>query len=71
MLHLASEQMIYRVAAGEQRLLVALSLADEEVRNHVPGAREILAGPGRLAGRGGPEAQVVLPAHGWAILAYG
>jgi hypothetical protein len=68
MLHLASEQMIYRVAAGEQRLVVALSLADEEVRNEVPGAQDILAGPGTLAGAGGPEAQVILPAHGWAIL---
>jgi cyclomaltodextrinase len=68
MLHLASEQMIYRVAAGEQRLVVALNLADEEVRNEVPGAQDILAGPGTLAGAGGPEAQVILPAHGWAIL---
>ena len=68
MLHLASEQMIYRVAAGEQRLVVALSLADEEVRNEVPGAQDILACPGTLAGAGGPEAQVILPAHGWAIL---
>ena len=68
MLHLASEQMIYRVAAGEQRLLVALSLADEEVRNEVPGAREILAGPGTLVGAGGPAAQVTLSPHGWAII---
>jgi cyclomaltodextrinase len=68
MLHLASEQMIYRVAAGEQRLVVALSLADKEVRNEVPGLREILAGPGTLAGAGGPAAQLTLPAHGWAII---
>jgi hypothetical protein len=56
------------VASGEQRLVVALSLADEEVRSEVPGAQEILAGPGSLAGAGGPEAQVILPAHGWAVL---
>jgi cyclomaltodextrinase len=68
MLHLASEQMIYRVAAGEQHLVVALSLADEEVRYEVPQAREILAGPGTLAGAGGPAAHVTLPAHGWAII---
>jgi cyclomaltodextrinase / maltogenic alpha-amylase / neopullulanase len=68
MLHLASEQMIYRVAAGEQCLVVALSLADDEVRHEVPGARQILAGPGTLAGAAGPEARVILPAHGWAIL---
>jgi cyclomaltodextrinase len=68
MLHLASEQMIYRVAAGEQHLLVALSLAGEEIRSEVPGAREILAGPGTLAGAGSPAAQVTLPAHGWAII---
>jgi cyclomaltodextrinase len=76
MLHLASEQMIYRVtapageaAAGGPSLLVALSLADQEVREAVPGAREGLAGPGTLAGAGGPDAQVILPPHGWAILA--
>jgi cyclomaltodextrinase len=68
MLHLASEQMIYRVAAGEQHLVVALSLADEEVCDEVPGAREILAGPGTLAGAGSPAAQVTLPPHGWAII---
>ena len=68
MLHLASEQMVYRVAAGEQSLVVALSLADGEARAEVPGAREILAGPGTLAGSGEPGAQVILPAHGWAIL---
>jgi cyclomaltodextrinase len=75
-LQLADEQMIYRVTApaaetgdgGGQRLVVALSLADEEVRGEVPEAREVLAGPGRLAAAGGPEAQVILPAHGWAIL---
>jgi cyclomaltodextrinase / maltogenic alpha-amylase / neopullulanase len=68
MLQLASEQMTYRVAAGGESLVVALSLADEEVRAGVPGAREVLAGPGKLARAGGPDAQVILPAHGWAIL---
>jgi cyclomaltodextrinase / maltogenic alpha-amylase / neopullulanase len=68
MLQLASEQMTYRVAAGGESLVVALSLADEEVRGGVPGAREVLAGPGKLARAGGPDAQVILPAHGWAIL---
>jgi cyclomaltodextrinase / maltogenic alpha-amylase / neopullulanase len=75
MLHLANEQMIYRVAAGgaagdpgEQSLVVVLSLADQEVRADVPGARENLAGPGTLAGAGGPDAQVILPPHGWAVL---
>ena len=58
MLHLASEQMIYRVAAGEQRLVVALSLADQAGPHRGPGAREILACPGTLAGAGSPEAQV-------------
>ena len=75
MLHLANEQMIYRVAAGGaagdpggQSLVVVLSLADQEVRADVPGARENLAGPGTLAGAGGPDAQVILPPHGWAVL---
>jgi cyclomaltodextrinase len=77
MLRLAAEQMIYRVSppagkaaeSGGPGLLVALNLADQEVREAVPGAREELAGPGRLAGAGGPDAQVILPPHGWAILA--
>ena len=55
--------------AGEQSLLVALSLAGQEVRAAVPGARESLAGPGGLAGAGGPGAEVILPPHGWAVLA--
>jgi hypothetical protein len=49
--------------------VVALSLDDQEVRADVPGARETLAGPGTLAGAGGPDAQVILPPHGWAVLA--
>ena len=53
----------------EQSLVVALSLEDQEVRAGVPGASESLAGPGTLAGAGGPGAQVILPPHGWAILA--
>jgi cyclomaltodextrinase len=68
MLHLENEQMIYRVAEGEQSLVVALSLEDQEVRAEVPGARETLAGPGTLAGAGGPGARVILPPHGWAVL---
>ena len=40
----ASDQLVYRVAAGEQRLLVALNLADTGVSVPVPGAREYLAG---------------------------
>jgi cyclomaltodextrinase len=70
-LHLAGEQMIYRAAApgAGESLMVALNLADQEVRHAVPGAREGLAGPGPLAGAGGPDAQVILPPHGWAILA--
>ena len=82
-LDLASERMIYRVTApageagtaaggppaGEPSLVVALSLAGQEVRAAVPGARESLAGPGGLAGAGGPDAEVILPPHGWAVLA--
>ncbi len=55
--------------AGEQSLVVALSLAGQEVRAAVPGARERLAGPGQLTGAGGPGAEVILPPHGWAVLA--
>jgi hypothetical protein len=48
--------------------MVALSLVDEEVRHEVPGAQKIPAGPGALAGAGSPEAQMILPARGWAIM---
>jgi hypothetical protein len=39
-----NEQLVYRVAAGEERLLVALNLADTGVSVPVPGARAYLAG---------------------------
>ncbi len=55
--------------AGEQSLLVALSLAGQQIRAAVPGARQSLAGPGGLTGAGGPDAEVILPPHGWVVLA--
>ncbi|GAA2023099.1 alpha-amylase family glycosyl hydrolase [Pseudokineococcus marinus] len=52
-------------SGGGERLLLALSLEDEEVALEAPGAREVLAGDGaRLDGD-----RVVLPPHGWAVLA--
>jgi cyclomaltodextrinase len=47
---------------GDQRLLIALNLADDTVTLKVPGATAVLAGDGRL------ETDVVLPPHGWAVL---
>jgi len=68
MLQLANERMIYRVAAGEESLMVALSLADEEVRAEVPGPGRSSSARGRWPEPGDRTQQLILPAHGWAIL---
>ena len=50
---------------GENRLLIALNLAETPVRMPAPGAVAVLAGDAQLAG------DVLLPPHGWAVLATG
>jgi cyclomaltodextrinase len=71
-LELAGQQFVYAAAsAGEQRLVVALNLADTAA--HHPAG---LIGPAGPAGRilaGSPDAeldsdQLTVPAHGWAIV---
>ena len=57
-----------RGRGGRAEPAADLQLADQEVREVVPGARETLA-LRMLAGAGGPDAQVILPPHGSAILA--
>jgi cyclomaltodextrinase len=60
--------LVLRQHAGEDALLVALSLEDAPVTLPAPGASAALAGDGTLRGSGA-EARVDLPPHGWAVLA--
>jgi len=70
--HLANEMFVYQVSAGEERLVVALSVADAAVSADVPGAGKVLAGQAAVAaGPPGKPVTVTLPPHGWAILSAG
>ncbi|MCU1431039.1 MAG: Alpha amylase [Actinotalea sp.] len=62
-----NDSLVYRVAAGGEALVVALSLGDVPATLAVPGTRERLAGDSTLHGSGA-SAQVRLPARGWSIL---
>jgi cyclomaltodextrinase len=66
--HLSNEQLTYEVADGENRLLVALSLADAPAGSPAPKAREVLAGQAVLQKPGTPDATVRMDPHSWAIL---
>jgi cyclomaltodextrinase len=60
-LHLTNEQLVYRTAAGDDALVVALNLSAAPAV--VPVAGELQAGSGTARGTG-----LELPAHGWAVL---
>ena len=66
--HLAGTRLSYSSSAGDDRLLVALSLEGGEVELPVPHAREVLAGAGTVLRPGTAGTTVRLPAHGWAVL---
>jgi cyclomaltodextrinase len=68
LLHLTNKTMLYEARSGEHSLLVALNLGDRPSRHFAPGASRIIAGEGGLV-PDGTDAQIQLPAHGWAILA--
>ncbi|TWP38939.1 alpha-amylase family glycosyl hydrolase [Leekyejoonella antrihumi] len=65
-LHLTNEQLVYRSAYDDNSLVVALSLADDEVTVPTPGGTRLLAGSADLAGAG-EGASAHLQPHGWAI----
>jgi cyclomaltodextrinase len=67
-LHLANDQLSYRMEADGQELLIALNLADSPVDQPVPGARTVIAGSATLTAAGSPTAQALLPPAGWAVL---
>jgi cyclomaltodextrinase len=67
--HLANAQLVYESRrAGDDRLVVALNVADESATVPVPAPGELLAGEdgSSLDGRG---TALSLPARGWAVLA--
>jgi cyclomaltodextrinase len=68
-LHVANSQLTYASSAGDERLLVALNLADAPVEQPAPHAREVLAGGGTPRRPGTAGTTVQLPPHGWAVLA--
>ncbi len=64
----SNEQLSYVSSAGDQRLAVALSTASTTAAVPVPNARHVLAGRADIVDAGAGNAQVVLPAAGWAVL---
>jgi cyclomaltodextrinase len=69
LLHRDNRQLGYAVAGGGERLVVALNLADGGAAVPAAGAREVLAGEGSVRQPGTDRAAVLLPPHGWAVLA--
>lgn len=66
--HLTNLQLSYRIEAAGQQLFVALNLADSPSWLPAPDARTVIAGSATLTAPGLPEAQVWLPAAGWAVM---
>lgn len=66
--HLTNEQFAYEAAGAGHRLLVALSVGDAVAELPVPYGKRILNGDAKLKAAGTPQATVVLPAAGWAVL---
>ncbi|MFL5284654.1 MAG: alpha-amylase family glycosyl hydrolase [Rhodopila sp.] len=68
-LHLANRDMLFESRSTEGRLIIALNVGETEVTRPVPGGRACLAGDGSLHQGGAVDPRLVLPGHGWAILA--
>jgi glycosidase len=64
-LQLSNEVLVYRVADGDDALVVALNLSRGDRSVHVEGAGSVLAGQGAVDAA---ARQVRLPARGWAVL---
>lgn len=66
--HVTNTAIVIRTATAAEAVVVALNLADEPVSLPAAGAEMVAAG----AGEGERvEAEVTLPAHGWAVLVAG
>jgi cyclomaltodextrinase len=68
-LFLTNEQFTFQSACDDERLVVALNLADHTVDLPAPDAVEVIAGKAGLSSPGQAEARVTLEPHGWAVLA--
>jgi cyclomaltodextrinase len=66
---LANTHFIYEVYDAENRLLVALNLADAPVTRSIPHPGNILAGDAVCHQAGPSQTQMTLSPHGWAIFA--
>jgi cyclomaltodextrinase len=66
--HLTNEQFAYEAAGSGGRLLVALSVGAAPAELPVPYGKRILNGDAKLRAAGTPDATVILPAAGWAVL---
>ena len=64
----SNTRLVYVVTAGDESLLVALSLEDQDVTVDAPGATICLGGHATVH-EPGPDARLTLPAHGWAVVA--
>ncbi len=69
--HLANRQIVLAVGAPEPGLLLALNLDDAPAALPAPGARCVEAGDGQVIDPGAAGARVLLPPHGWSVLACG
>jgi cyclomaltodextrinase / maltogenic alpha-amylase / neopullulanase len=67
-LQLAKAQFAYEARHGDDRVVVALNLADDRADQPAPYARQVIAGDGTVLRAGETGAQVRLAPHGWAIL---
>ena len=67
-LHLDNRQMVIRVSAEGNRLVIALNLGDDEARLPAGDANSVLMGSGGILDRNGSSATVDLESHGWAVL---
>ena len=67
-LHLDNRQMVIKVSADGNRLVIALNLGDEDARLPAGDANGVLMGSGGVLDRTGSTATVELESHGWAVL---
>ncbi|WP_369053151.1 alpha-amylase family glycosyl hydrolase [Kineococcus terrestris] len=69
-LHVANDALAYASEGGPgERIVVALSTAGGTSAVPAPGAREVLAGTGRVLDAGTDGARVELPPGGWVVAA--
>jgi len=66
--HLTNEEFVYEASDGDRKILVALSVGAAPAELPVPYGKAVLGGDAELKRPGSPDAAVVLPTHGWAVV---